>query len=84
MAAMLHIAVRVNNNDYEYIAATINKVNGPVPGDFHVTMMADISQDAIKEMVRQRITVDPTERWLILSGNTIGETASPPVRFRSA
>lgn len=84
MAAMLHIAVRVDNNDYDYIAATINAINGPVPSDLRVSMMADISQDGIKEKVRQRVVAYPTERWLILSGNTIGETASPPVRFRSA
>lgn len=74
---MLHIAVQIDEGqDWNKLADMINDRHRP-------TMMAETSASAIKERVRQRVIAYPNERWLILSGNTIGEISSPPVRFRA-
>lgn len=83
-AAMLHIAVRINSEDQTLEPGVIAKAidskwaDGP-----HIHMMADVSADGIKAKIRARIQQCPFEQWLICSGNTIGEWAAPPVRFRS-
>jgi len=75
---MLHIAIRTTPNfDYAALAIALNDVTAPIH------FLADTSQDALKEKLRVRIGLHPDEKWLILSGNTIAEMASPPIRFRS-
>ncbi len=79
VANMLHMAIMINGVTYEEIAHAASKGVFLEPSK----VMADTSADAIKEKIRVRISAHPEERWLILSGNTIGEIASPPVRFRT-
>ena len=80
---MLHIAIRIANaSGTEFLMATIVEMINEGRTTEHV-VLADQSADGIKQKIRDRIALHPQERWLILSGNTIGELASPPVRFRS-
>lgn len=78
-SVMLHIAVRISGNRSleeivrELISHNVNAIE--------LGLMANTSAAVIKEMVRVRINRNPEERWLICSGNTIGESASPPIRF---
>lgn len=77
---MLHIAVRISGTgetrSLAEIVTDINHLDGNVKW-----LMADTSADTLKTRIRERIRTFPEERWLICSGNTIGESASPPVRF---
>lgn len=87
---MLHIAVKIPAGwCLDDMVSSINHWNS-TPGvkeDKPIThpdnLFVDMSQDALKARLRVRISAHPDEQWLILSGNTIAETASPPVRFRS-
>lgn len=73
---MLHLAVRVEEGqNYNSVANNINANERP-------SMISDVSASALKEKVRFRINANPLERWLILSGNTIAESAAPPITFR--
>lgn len=47
------------------------------------TLLAGHTKEEIQERIRTRLSQYPDEKWLICSGNTIGERADPPVRFRS-
>lgn len=73
---MLHIAVM-----YETGQSLDNLGKMILAGT--AAMFVDTSADVLKERVRFDIMNFPDHRWLILSANTIGEIASPPVRFRA-
>lgn len=75
---MLHIAIELRNNaSFEDMASFLRHASSPP------VILADTSQSALKERIKARLASYPDEKWLILSGNTIGERAEPPVRFRS-
>lgn len=83
-AKTLHIAVKLSDAGNEemgfgYIADAINDLKS----SSHVSMMAETSGEKIRSRVEGRVRAFPEERWLILSGNILGEIAAPPVRFRS-
>lgn len=84
---MLHIAVRLNESSMGTFVEQIHKFGMQVPGNLigsgAPAMLVNTSADALKGEIRGRIQKCPGERWLILSGNTIGEIAESPVRFRS-
>lgn len=73
---MLHIAVRMTIN--ADLVAFINDELSTKP-----PVMAGRTKEEIQERIRARLAQYPDEKWLICSGNTIGERADPPVRFRS-
>lgn len=80
---MLHVAIRIKDGEgYQDIARRINDHHAEIDADSVPDMMADTSPNALKERIKVRIRQYPNERWLILSGNTIAETSSPPVSFR--
>lgn len=73
---MLHIAILVGEGqNYNSIANNIGRGEKP-------PTMAETSMDALKERVRDNIKQYPSNRWLLLSGNTIAEMSAPPVAFR--
>jgi len=80
--SMFHIAVQCADKayapTYSELVEAINHGGTGFP-----MMIADTSGDALKEKVRVRIEKNPSERWVLLSGHTLGELAAPPVRFRS-
>lgn len=79
---MLHLAVLLESGVLpERVVHFINRQD-------HVYLWsrvhADTSVDALKKWVTARIQQAPSERWLILSGNTIAEVSPTiAVRFRS-
>lgn len=75
--SMLHIAVlMVPSVDLvDHINNTSTRQQPP--------MFAGRTKEEIQERIRARLSEYPDEKWLICSGNTIGERADPPVRFRS-
>lgn len=85
---MLHIAIRIGASGgmdtFDLIAAQITAIGrGTTTLSLVDSVMADTSAEGLKGRIRSRISVHSDEKWLILSGNTIGEIAEPPVRFRS-
>jgi hypothetical protein len=84
-APMLYLAVLLPNQDavgYQVIADEINNTyvnNGS--DSFGLKTIADTSQSALKEKVRQDIANNPDHRWLMLSGNILARAEHPPVRF---
>lgn len=83
---VFHIAIRIiEGQNWTELANRINQIGrGDARGyPFEDQVMADTSADALKERIRARLSTRPMEHWLICSGNTIGERADPPVRFRS-
>lgn len=83
---MLHLALKVPEGwNYENLANSITNFgqgNGTLGVSLVDQAMADTTASALKERIRARIHHHPDERWLILSGNTIAESAAPPVAFR--
>lgn len=84
--AMLHIAIRVPEGwSYQDFANSINNLNGDNSAGFPTAghkVVADVTLSALKERIKARIHHNPEERWLMLSGNTIAESAAPPIAFR--
>lgn len=76
---MLHIAVRISS--YPNLEELVGELVSHNVNTVKLGLMANTSAAVLKEMVRVRVSSNPEERWLICSGNTIGESASPPVRF---
>lgn len=72
---MFHIAIRWSPDldMVEVVMSTSNNQN----------LLAGRTKEEIQERIRTRLSQHPDEKWLICSGNTIGERADPPVRFRS-
>lgn len=86
---VLHIAVRLDDSSLGTFIERIYKFGLARPTNLTgsgapVGMLINANADALKNEIRARIRIDNTEKWLILSGNTIGEIAEQPVRFRSA
>lgn len=65
------------------------------PDTYHGTMLGKVqdglnrgkfitsdSQSELKERVKDAISRDVNQKWVIFSGNTVAEMAAPPIRFR--
>lgn len=75
---MLHIAIqmRPGASMADMASFLMNASSAPM-------ICAGVTKEEIQERIRTRLSLYPDEKWLILSGHTIGERADPPVRFRS-
>ena len=88
---MLHIAIKIPDEGWNYqaMASSITNWGHPssavadgTPITHPDNLLADVTLSALKERIKARIHRNPDERWLLLSGNTIAESAAPPVSFR--
>jgi len=74
---MLHVAVKLDRLDsYSTIRESLNS------NVESVQSMAETDLSVLKERIRMDISNHPDNRWLILSGNVIGEASAPPVTYR--
>ncbi len=81
---MLYVAIKLfNDANYKRIADQINMAyqNEGKSDTFGPSMMADVSQEVLKEKIRQDIARHPDNRWLVLHGNLLAHSEHPPVRF---